>query len=167
MSSGVGIDRVSVGGCVIAIKPVRKTDTQGPVANTWTDISDLAFTYAATNASNSIRIQGVINVGFNHTTNSTYVRFLRDGVLVGAGPVAGSRERATGYGYGSVSTMMVGIPIDFTEPAGSIASSIWKAQFMSYNAAGAAYINRPHTDTDATSNARVISSLTLTEFVPS
>lgn len=152
---------------VVAVKTATKTDIQSTAAaQTWTEISSFSITYTPTRSTNKIRLQAMVNVGFNSAINATLLRFTRDGVAIGIPTTVGSRTSCGGMAYDANDDVAQTITLDYTDEPADAVQHVWKVEMFANQVGGTSHINRGHDNADAAYIPRLISTLTLTEFIP-
>jgi hypothetical protein len=161
-SNGAGaaptFQAVSGGGGYEPVQAV-KTDTESGAPSSFSDITGLSVTYSAVSVTQKVTVRAVLQVG-NVTTAGPIFRLVNeDGTLV-QGDAAGSRTVAHANVYNVGNGSMMSCVLEFTVTPGTTSSRTYKVQWMR-SGTGNIYINRAHTDTDASSVFRTVSTLTL------
>ena len=153
-----------LGGKVLQVVSVTKTDTLSTSSNTFIDITGLSASITPSNASNKILVQGMISVGSYNTGISLFV-IDRDGTDILKGDSLGGtrRQSSTGEQSDSASAISNASIIGLDSPS-STSSLTYKIQF-GVGGGGTHYINRTVNNSDGGTQAgSSISTLTLTEI---
>lgn len=159
-----------VGGKVLQIKSVNKTDTQTLSNLAFQDITGLALSITPSSASSTILAMGTIHIGSSSSGDFGYIRLQRDIGGTQTNLVAdadGARVQCTtsfNYNANNASSLT---PANFhyIDSPTTTSQIDYKLTFRSGSGANPIYINRTHTDRAATNyDWRTVSNLTLMEI---
>lgn len=157
------IGAVSRSGGILQVVSTTKSDTFSTTSTSYTDVT--GFSATITPRSTSSKILVLLNVSIGRSTDSgNYYRIMRDSTAIAIGDSAGSRDRATGADYvgsGSVTFQATSSGANFLDSPSTTSSVTYKVQFRVES--GTHHINRDGNDSDATTRARRVSSITLIE----
>jgi hypothetical protein len=159
------LDRLERTGNILQVVSATKTDTQSTSAASWVDVGSLSLSITPSRSSNKILLIAQLTVSNSGGAafSYCYFRFTRSGTAVGVGDAAGSRLQTTGQ-IQSVSTdSSQSGHIQFLDSPSTTSAITYKVQVYNQQAAQTTYINRSTTDTDSSSFARSISTLTALE----
>lgn len=156
------------GGAVVAVKSAIKTDTQSLSASTWTDITGLSITYTPTSASNKILVQASIQGGSSAATCAVAYRLVRDSTAIGVADAASNRIQAGAVSYPAQDGLITTAAMGVLDSPATTSSTVYKVQFRRSHdsGTGTVYVNRSHSDVDATTYARTASTITISEVTP-
>ena len=158
LTSGTGI-----GGGIIQVKSVTKTDDFDTPSTSLADVPGLAVTITPTRSDSKILVMTTVNAG-SDDANFMYVQLLRDSTHIFRGDADGNRPRRSGMFY-TENNEGKNNTVSFThmdEPATTSATT-YKVQ-IACATAGNAYVNRSHRDQNTTEyDARLASSITVME----
>ena len=161
LTSGTGI-----GGGIIQVKSVTKTDVFDTQSTTLVDVPGLAVTITPTRSDSKILVMTTMNAG-SDDANFVYIQLLRDSTHIFRGDAASSRPRRSFMFYNGASDANEGMNATRTithmdEPATTSATT-YKIQIQCATA-GEAHVNRSERDTNTSQyDPRVASSLTVME----
>ena len=153
-------------GKVLRVIHVNKDDEWTVTGTTMTDITGMAATITPTAATSKILVMITVNAGGSNTATHFNLRTFRDAVQIAMGAASGSRARHTATTTQSThntTTVSMNWLDEPTIPATPIAIT-YKLQASANNAGQPVYINRTTTNTDNTSYAITVSSITLMEI---
>lgn len=156
------------GGAVVAVKSAIKTDTQSLAASTWTDVTGLSVTYTPTSASNKILVVASVQGGCSATSCAVAFRLVRDSTAIGVADAASNRIQAGAVNYPVQDGLLTTAAMAVLDSPATTASTVYKVQFRRFydSGSGTVYVNRSHSDTDATNYARGASTITIYEVTP-
>jgi hypothetical protein len=143
-----------------------KTDTFSATSSAFVDVTGLSATITPRSTSSKIFVTVSSNVSGNDNTVRTFLRMMRDSTAINIGDAAGSRIRATWQGFVTTSAgtqkygteSVTGTILDSPSTTSSVT---YKVQVAATS--GAVYVNRNGEDSDATTQARTTSTITLIE----
>lgn len=145
---------------VVQVKTTAKTDTFTMSSFTFADVTGLSVSITPTSASNKILI---VVAMYASSDDRFYARLMRDTTAIGLGDTAGNRIRVTGAVVPGASAYPEGLPLTFIDSPATTSATTYKVQIAT---TANAYVNRTVTDTDSTSFARGISTITVFEVTP-
>lgn len=156
------------GGAVVAVKSAIKTDTQSLAASTWTDVTGLSVTYTPTSASNKILVVASVQGGCSAASCAVAFRLVRDSTAIGVADAASNRIQAGAVNYPVQDGLLTTAAMAVLDSPATTASTVYKVQFRRFydSGSGTVYVNRSHSDTDATNYARGASTITIYEVTP-
>jgi hypothetical protein len=157
----------SLAGNVIQVVSTTKTDTFSATSSAFVDVTGLSATIVPRSTSSKIFVNVSSNVSGNDNTVRTFLRMMRDSTAINIGDAAGSRIRATWQGFVTTSAgtqkygteSVTGTILDSPSTTSSVT---YKVQVAATS--GAVYVNRNGEDTDATTQGRTTSTITLMEI---
>lgn len=160
------IGAVSRSGGILQVVSTTKTDTFSATSSAFTDVTGLSATITPRSTSSKIYVAVSANISGNDNAVRIFLRTMRDSTAINVGDAAGSRVRATWQGYVTTSAgtnkygteSVNGTILDSPSTTSSVT---YKVQVSATS--GAVYINRNGEDTDATTQARTPSTITLIE----
>ena len=162
--SGTGI-----GGGIIQVKSVTKTDEFSTPSNSLVDVPGLAVTITPTRSDSKILIMATVNVGTDND-NFMYGQLVRGSTHIYRGDAAGNRPRRSFMYYNGTGSSNEGMNSTRTithmdEPATTSATT-YKIQIQCATSTGSpeAHVNRSERDNNTSQyDARVASSITVME----
>lgn len=156
-----------VGGAVVVqVKSTIKTDSFSMSSSTFADVTGLSVSVTPTSASNKILVVASVNGQNDPTANSMYVRLVRDSTSIAVGDAAGSRAQASAYLHSSSSSEQASASISILDSPATTSATTYKIQVATNNNSGTCYINRTAQDTNASTQARTASTITVFEVTP-
>lgn len=152
-------------GSVLQVVSATKTDTASTGSSTFADITGLSVSITPSSASNKILIIASINLSWDNGVSKGGARLMRDSTAIAIADTAGSRLRTTGATYIQVVNYTpFNIVANHLDSPSSTSALTYKWQFNAMDNAGTIYVNRASSDTDASSTARTVSSITVMEI---
>ena len=160
-ADGMTVNGSAVGGKVLQVLSVTKTDTFTTTSTSYVDITGL--TIAITPSAASSKIIVMYNAVIQNTGNTwaTLIQLMRDSTAISVGAGASNRPPATGGSFdGSISVV---------HPAGSFLDSPSSTSAVTYKMqmkvqGNTGVLNRSGPDSDATYTGRYASSITVMEI---
>jgi len=150
-------------GSVVQVVNTTKTDTFSGTSNT-TEllVTGMAATITPKKTSSKILCTAVINHGQLSTTYKGY--FKRNGVKVGVGDTAGSRQTASSpFPLATDTNQGMNSVICFLDSPGTTVSLTYQLYVINDNAT-AFNLNRSNADADSVTGGRYVSTITLMEI---
>lgn len=152
-------------GSVLQVVSATKTDTASTGSSTFADITGLSVSITPSSASNKILIIASINLSWDNGVSKGVARLMRDSTAIAVADAAGSRTRTTGATYIQVTNYTpFNISANYLDSPSSTSALTYKWQFSAVDNAGTIYVNRGTTDSDSSSTARTVSSITVMEI---
>jgi hypothetical protein len=129
----------------------------------FTDITGLSIAITPNATSSKIYVTASICTGAASGTRVAF-QFVRDSTAIGIGDTSSSRTRATsGADYTSPASNSTS-SMSFLDSPSTTSATTYKVQIAFIDASGTLYVNRTVNDDDATSRARMISTITVMEI---
>ena len=153
-------------GSIIQVKSTTKTNTFTTTSNSFTDVTGLSVDITPTNSSNKILVKVFIN-GHGRAGYARCVpRLVRDSTAIGNASDVGSRVACFGQLYdGNDDGNIRSAGIEFLDSPGDTNSHTYKVQIYNGNQNGETIgVNRNYGDTNASSNHRYSSSISVMEL---
>jgi len=156
------------GGKVLHIEQVVKTDTTSTTVlnSAVADITGMTVTMPASVATSRYLVFWDLNLGLtgNHTFSLVLTRVV-GGVETNpyVGDTAGSRNRVSSAQITPHAEGIVGSAIQYLDSPATTSAVTYKIKW-GLNYAGTGYLNRGHSDADATNQVRTASSITVMEI---
>jgi hypothetical protein len=164
-TTATGLKWAAAAGKIINVVTTAKSDTFTTTSDTLTDITGLSVSITPTAASSTILIIATISGMGTVATNTGFLQLVRGSTSIAQGDTAGSRARATAViPVGSLTGTQFGTPVMFVDSPSTTSSTTYKFQVRRNVNSGTVFINRSEVDTDATSLARTISTITAIEI---
>ena len=160
---------VAIPGHVIQVKQTVVTNTfSTAVGPSFAEMTDFRTNITPSSSSNKILIKGSLYVGQNYW--QTRGRILRDSTAIGLGETAGSRipvtwDNNTYDGSSNTQYVMNSVSFEFLDSPSTTSQITYSLDLGGYSTSYTVYLNRPHSDSNAsTYYGRPISTLTLMEI---
>ena len=154
---------VSGFGKVLQVVQTHKTDTSSTTSTSFTDVSGFSANITPASTSNKILVLVTIGGMGENAVSQAFFRLDRNGSVVGVGDAVGNRKQISGASvYISNNTAMGSTAFNYLDSPSTTSSLTYKIQFSAN--AGTVFVNRSHTDSDATTTSRGTSSITLMEI---
>lgn len=150
---------------VVQVLSTAKTDTFTMSSATFADVTGLSVSITPTSASNKILISAVISAGMDSGNTQWFARLVRNTTNIALGDAASNRTRVSIGSYSAATTTLQTAAVMFLDSPATTSSVTYKIQIAAQSA-NAVYVNRSHTDTDASTFARSISTITVFEVTP-
>jgi hypothetical protein len=150
-------------GKVLQVIQVNKDDEWTVTGTTMTDITGMAATITPTVATSKILVMITVNAGGSNTATHFNLRTFRDAVQIAMGAASGSRSRYTATTAQSTHNTTT-VSMNWLDEPATTSATVYKLQASANNAGHPIYINRTTTNTDNTSYAITVSSITLMEI---
>jgi hypothetical protein len=154
---------VPLGSGVLQTLSAFKGDTSSSSSLTFADVSLLTVTITPSTTASKILVTAQVQTG-GQTSNSMFLKLLRDSTEIAQGDAAGSRARVFGasryvdqFDTSTVSTT-------FLDSPATISPVTYKVQFASFAAGQFVYVNRTHDDGNSAGRPRMGSSITVMEI---
>lgn len=150
----------------IQVQQAVKSDTQEITGGAWTDISSLSLAFTRIRTTSKIRIQAMVGVNANSFVYGTALRITRDGTAIGVPASAGTRTLGTAAGDFYAGRVPCAVTLDFIDDVSAVSTNPITYKIQAFiESTITAYINKSYYDaTNGTSQARTISTMTLTEL---
>lgn len=160
---------VAIPGHVVQVKQTVVTNTfSTAIGPGFVELTDFQTNITPSSSSNKILIKGSLCVGQYYW--QTRGRILRDSTAIGLGETAGNRTPVTWNnntydGSSNTQYVMNSISFEFLDSPSTTSQITYSLDLGGYNTSYNVYLNRSHSDTDAsTYYGRPISTLTLMEI---
>jgi hypothetical protein len=150
-------------GTVLQVVSTTKTDSFTMSSSTFTDVTGLTATITPKSASSKILVSSNLILTQQVTVNNGFGRFARNGAAVGVADVTGSRTQAAFNINSSNGDQPYLASISFLDSPASTSALTYSVQVKN-NGSGSVWINRSQNDTDASFQARYVSTITLMEI---
>ena len=163
-----------VGGKILAYQNAVKTDTSTTSSTSYVDISGLSITMTPASAASRFRIDYSVNFAVPGAVYSGSIRLVKvvggtttDNIYIG--DAAGNRTRCSNWTWSSQASYSA-YPVDafsgsLIHHPNTTSAVTFKLQFKSHYTGGfIVYVNRNEPDSDASSQGRGASSITVTEL---
>ena len=151
-------------GSSLQVVQVTKTDAFSMTSSTFADVTGLAA--AITPSSSSSKILVMVSIGANSTPGSVAeFRLLRGSTEILLADAASNRARTTTTFYaGSGANQAAGIGINFLDSPNTTSAITYKIMIRSNTNGTIVAVNRTQNDSDAASQSRQTSTITLMEI---
>lgn len=153
---------VQTGG-VLQVKTANLLTTASSSSSTWAT-TGLTVSITPTLATSTIFITAMVNGGYNDGTTNLAWRLYRDTTAIAIPAAAGSRISVTAEPLG-VSSVMNSSNLTFVDSPATTSATSYSVYFASMWNVGTVHINRSHNDTDNSTYARAISTITVFEVL--
>jgi hypothetical protein len=151
------------GGKVLQVVSTTKTDTFTSTSTTNVDITGLSATITPSSATSTILVMlNLTGSGIPAASYMTY-QLVRNSTAIAIGDASSSRTRASNTIYGAVTGVLGSASNTFLDSPSTTSATTYKIQGR-INTSGTFYVNRADTDTDLSTFARTVSSITLMEI---
>ena len=151
------------GGKLLQVVQTYKTDTASTTSTSFTDVSGFSANITPASTSNKILVLVTIGGMGENAVSQAFFRLNRNGSVVGVGDAVGNRKQISGASiYISNNNSMASTAFNYLDSPSTTSSLTYKIQFSAN--AGTVFVNRSHTDSDATTTSRGTSSITLMEI---
>ena len=150
-----------VGGKVLQVVSVAKTDTFSTSSLSFVDVTDLSVSITPSATSSKILVFVQSN-GSTTAGNSFVFRLLRDATPIAIGDAASSRARASSASRSADTSTAIPSSTIFLDAPNTTSAVTYKSQILVQG--GTVFVNRNANDADAVSQARTISTITVMEI---
>jgi len=151
------------GGKLLQVVQTYKTDTASTTSTSFTDVSGFSANITPASTSNKILVLVTIGGMGENAVSQAFFRLDRNGSVVGVGDAVGNRKQISGASiYISNNNSMASTAFNYLDSPSTTSLLTYKIQFSAN--AGTVFVNRSHTDSDATTTSRGTSSITLMEI---
>jgi hypothetical protein len=152
-----------LGGKILQIVTVTKTDTFSSTSTSHVDITDLSLSITPSSTSSKIQIIAMLSCGATITASCHFL-ITRGGSAIIRGDAASSRSRSTTGVQSEASGQPMSATINTIDSPATTSSTTYKIQ-MRNSGGGTSFLNRCATDADgATQAGRHASTFTLMEI---
>ena len=158
------ISGTGIGGGIIQVKSVTKTDEFSTTSTSLVDVTGLSVTITPTRSDSKILVMTTVNAGTD-TANFMYMQIVRDSTDIFRGDTASNRPRRSGMYYNaSNSGRNNTISITHMDEPATTSATTYKIQIECAQA-GEAHVNRSERDNDGSGyDGRLASSITVMEI---
>jgi hypothetical protein len=154
---------VSPSGSIAQVVSATLTTTLTTTSATYADATGLSVNITPSSTSSRIFITCDVNAGANSGT-APIVQLVRGSTPLAIGTSIGSRTPASANETPQSAAGMVSMGFSIVDSPATTSSTTYKIQFATLIGGTASYINRTHTDTDATGFCRTASTITVMEI---
>jgi hypothetical protein len=151
---------------VVQVKSTAKTDTFTTTSATFVDVTGLSVSITPTSATNKVLVHVTLSINGTSGTNAVQAVLVRDSTQIGIGDAANNRTRATIGNSEGAATEIQSANVMFLDSPATTSATTYKIQIRSNSSPATSFINRSSTDTDSSSFARSISTITVFEVTP-
>jgi len=158
---------LALGGKIAQVISTTKTDTYTMSSQTYTTVTGLTATITPTSSSSTIYIVGSLSGVGDSGTSRGMARLVRDSTGLAQGDTAGSRVSGT-VQLPIISAATADIfsqTLTFLDSPASTSALVYGIQIRINDAPSTIYVNRPKSDGNTSSDARVVSSITVMEVL--
>ena len=158
---------LALGGKIAQVISTTKTDTYSMSSQTYTTVTGLTATITPTSSSSTIYIVGSLSGVGDSGTSRGMARLVRDSTGIAQGDAAGSRVSGT-VQLPIISAATADIfsqTLTFLDSPASTSALVYGIQIRINDAPSTIYVNRSKSDGNTTSDARVVSSITVMEVL--
>jgi len=148
-------------GTVLQVGSTTKIDTFTTSSTTWTDVTGLSVSITPKSNTSKVLILATLSATGETSATGFFARLMRDTTAIAIPDAAGSRIRATSVARDA--QQMQTVAMHHLDSPATTSSVTYKVQIQTQGS-GSVYINRITTDTDASTNARAVSSFTVMEI---
>ncbi len=131
------------------------------------DITGLTVSITPVSASNTVLVTGFVSVAVASSNVILQIQLVRGATPIGIGTSVSSRTASTGSAtLSTAGDAIMSIPFQFLDSPATTSSTAYKLQITQKTTGSntAIYVNRSTTDTDSSSYARPISTITVQEI---
>jgi len=146
---------------ILQVVSTTKTDTFTSSSVSYVDVTGLSATITPTSADSKVFAIVTLTGSGQAAVTSGFFQLVRDSTAIAIGDTAGSRIRASTV-FGSEGSPQFSAGITYLDSPATTSATTYKVQ-VALAAAGNVYLNRANSDTDATTRARTVSSITVFE----
>ena len=150
-------------GSVLKVASTAKTDTFSTSSTTFTDLTGLSVSITPSSATSKIMVFVSVNGSIAAATNQLFLRLMRDSTAVAIGDSAGSRVQTSIDAATPSADCQTSCIINWLDSPSTTSATVYKVQIRA-NAASSVFINRRQDDTDASTRARTVSTITVMEI---
>jgi hypothetical protein len=150
---------------VLQVVSTTKTDTYTMSSQTYTTVTGLTATITPSSTTSKILIVGSLSgIGDTGVTRGM-ARLVRDSTGLAVGDTAGSRVSGTvQLPIFTTSSDILSQTLTFLDSPASTSALVYGIQIRLNDSGGTIYVNRSKTDANTTSDARVVSTITVMEI---
>jgi hypothetical protein len=150
---------------VLQVVSTTKTDTYTMSSQTYTTVTGLTATITPSSATSKILIVGSLSgIGDTGVTRGM-ARLVRDSTGLAVGDTAGNRVSGTAQlPIFTTSSDILSQTLTFLDSPASTSALVYGVQIRLNDSGGTIYVNRSKTDANTTSDARVVSTITVMEI---
>ena len=161
VASGVG-GVFTAPGSILQVVSTTKTDTFSMSSTTFADVTGLSVSITPSSTSSKIFVVATGNVASQPGVVAHRLRLMRDSTAIAVAAAAGSRVLTSSAGISNDANNPNPFAVNHIDSPGTTSAVLYKIQ-LAANGANAVYINRSHNDSDNSSTARAVSSITVME----
>ena len=162
-TAGVASWAAAGGGKILQCLQATKTDTQTTTTAGFVDVTGLSIAITPEATTSKILVfANLICVGTVGSAGA-FSQIVRDSTAIGIGDAAGSRIRASAFGYAPDAGDTRHHSTVWLDSPSTTSATTYKVQFTA-NGTYTAYINRSQADTDNAGYARGVSTITVMEI---
>ena len=154
------------GGGIVQVKSTTKTDTFDTTSTSFTDITGLSVTITPKFSTSKILVTYHTNAGMEDSGYVGALRLMRDSTPIFVGDSSGSRTQASNYvkNLSGSSTDTQDYSGQHLDSPSTTSSVTYKLQGLTLDAGRQLNINKSYSDSNAASQARTASSITVMEI---
>ena len=154
-------------GSVLQVVSTTKTDTFSVSGNTYADVTGLTATITPTSTSSKIFVQVTMNLDSSQRYSGS--KLFRTSTQIGMGAASGSRiqmfaQSATDPSAGYSVNLMHNVAGSILDSPATTSATTYKIQIGGSDTNGVTYLNRSSSDSNGSSSARGMSTITLMEI---
>ena len=173
MASQLRVDKIlpvdgaptSGGGGIVQVKSTTKTDTFDTTSTSFTDITGLSVSITPKFSTSKILVTYHVNANMEDSTYVGALRLMRDSTPIFVGDASGSRTQASSYvkNLSGSSTETHDYSGQHLDSPSTTSSVTYKIQGVTLDAGRQLNVNKSYSDSNAASQARTASSITVME----
>ena len=174
MASQLRVDKIlpvdgaptSGGGGIVQVKSTTKTDTFDTTSTSFTDITGLSVSITPKFSTSKILVTYHVNANMEDSTYVGALRLMRDSTPIFVGDASGSRTQASSYvkNLSGSSTETHDYSGQHLDSPSTTSSVTYKMQGVTLDAGRQLNVNKSYSDSNAASQARTASSITVMEI---
>tara|TARA_Y100000004_G_scaffold187608_1_gene240625 strand:+ start:932 stop:1459 length:528 start_codon:yes stop_codon:yes gene_type:complete len=159
-----GLPSGSSGG-IIQVRSTTKTDPFDTTSTSFTDVTGLSVSITPTRADSKILVTYHVNANMEDSTYVGALRLMRDSTAIFVGDAAGSRTQASNYvkNLSGSSTETHDYSGQHLDSPSTTSSVTYKIQGVTLDSGRQLNVNKSYSDSNAASQARTASSITVME----
>ena len=146
---------------ILQVVTASKSDTFTTTSTTYTDVTGLSVSITPSSATSKVFIVAGVSGTGEAAGTQFFGRLMRDATAIAIGDAASTRTQASIFCLAQ--DQQSNMSVAFLDSPATTSATTYKVQIKSQAATKTVYVNRSQTDSDAATNARTFSSITVFE----
>jgi hypothetical protein len=156
------VNRIGATAGILQVVSATKTDAFTTSSTTFTDLTGLSVSITPSSTTSKILVMATISGSSNPAAVAIQIRLMRNSTAIAIGDAAGSRTQVSMAGMAQSTGELLALGVDFLDSPSTTSATTYKIQVRG-NTPNTVSVNRAVTDTDSSSIARAVSTITVME----